>query len=469
MGRRVGISALERVEALLDNPALYAFAEVVPEQDRSVGGRPRLYPPFMWVLFDALLSVYGSGRRVESELAHPLVWGRIRNLVQRRYPAEPQIWLPETPMRRHHYLYGRTTYLTSPEVLAELAEIHRTHAAEQARAIGLLDEDGAGSWTHPDLSRVLHADGKVITPLFKAKPGERILNKTTGEIRSPRSEADASLHIEGTGEAVWGCKYVIIATRDVDANSRVILDAAYVASSGGEAARAVEMFTRLQPHVPGAQAVVYDGALRGVHHQQFLRHLGLMTISRVTAKVGVRNRTNKSRARVEKLVFLETKKIDTTCGQIEFKLFANGGQVGVGEPNDKGEIVFVPLPRIRTHRTRDKSGLYRWYNDYRLSTPSGDATVTIRLHGNDDDRARRFNRTENIRPIAPGDADFDRLYPRRNDAESINRHLDDTLWLRRAHTVGHHRQTLNLLTYALGINAIAVHLHHQRHAPLTAA
>ncbi len=71
--------------------------------------------------------------------------------------------------------------------------------------------------------------------------------------------------------------------------------------------------------------------------------------------------------------------------------------------------------------------------------------------------------------IPPGDPDFERLYRRRNDAESINRHLDDTLWLRRAHSIGHLRQTLNLLTYALGINALALHLHRQRHAPPHAA
>ena len=35
-----------------------------------------------------------------------------------------------------------------------------------------------------------------------------------------------------------------------------------------------------------------------------------------------------------------------------------------------------------------------------------------------------------------------RLYRRRNDAESINRNLDDTLWLGRAHSLGHERQTL---------------------------
>ena len=29
---------------------------------------------------------------------------------------------------------------------------------------------------------MVYADGKVITPLFKARPGTRILNKATGEI-----------------------------------------------------------------------------------------------------------------------------------------------------------------------------------------------------------------------------------------------------------------------------------------------
>ena len=99
MTRRVGISALERVEALVANPALYAFADAVPERDSSSGGRPRQYPVFMWVLFDALLSVYGSGRRVESELAHPLVWQRLGDLIRHRFPGEPDKWLPPTPMR----------------------------------------------------------------------------------------------------------------------------------------------------------------------------------------------------------------------------------------------------------------------------------------------------------------------------------------------------------------------------------
>ena len=49
--------------------------------------------------------------------------------------------------------------------------------------------------------------------------------------------------------------------------------------------------------------------------------------------------------------------------------------------------------------------------------------------GNDENQARTLNRTENRRPISPGDPDFERLFRRRNDAESINRHLDDTMRL----------------------------------------
>jgi hypothetical protein len=47
----------------------------------------------------------------------------------------------------------------------------------------------------------------------------------------------------------------------------------------------------------------------------------------------------------------------------------------------------------------DKSGGYRWYNDYRLPQRMGGGIVTVRLHTNDDDITRRFNRTENVRPI----------------------------------------------------------------------
>ncbi len=88
--------------------------------------------------------------------------------------------------------------------------------------------------------------------------------------------------------------------------------------------------------------------------------------------------------------------------------------------------------------------------------------ITIRLHGNAQDAARKLNRTENLRAIPPGDPDFERIFPLRADAESINRGLEDTLYLRRAHSVGRARQHVNLIGWALMVNSLTRAEHRAR-------
>ncbi len=457
-----GVGALTRVEAILRNRETYALADAVPRSPRSTGGRPRTYPDFMVFVYEALISVYGSARQVEAELAHRLVWRMVRRLVKKRTGTP----LPSRPMRRYHYLHLRR-YLTDPLVQARLGELHRQHATAQAGELGLLDARGRGSWTHPHASRLLYGDGKVITPLYKAKPGDTRVDKVTGEIRPLRLEPDARLHFEGTGDAAWGTKFVMLAARSEHERGRVILDFNHVAEPGGEAAVAlgcVEVLARL---LPGAQGVVYDTAFRGVHHQRMLRELGLLPINRVTrAEAGARKpRRDRAAQRVEKTTFVERKAVN---GQA-ISLYARGGAIGIGRLTETGEVLFLELERVRTHRNADKSGRYRWYNDYRLPEDSGGGIVTVRLHGNEEDARRRLNRPENVRPIAPSDPDFAVLFRQRNDAESINRGLDDTMYLRRAHSVGHRRQLLNLLGYALMVNGLALQEHRRRQRDLALA
>lgn len=79
---------------------------------------------------------------------------------------------------------------------------------------------------------------------------------------------------------------------------------------------------------------------------------------------------------------------------------------------------------------------------------------------------RKFNRPENLRAIPPSDADYARLYPRRSDAEAANRVLDDTHYLRRAHSVGHERQFVNLIGFGLATNSLALARARQRAGPI---
>jgi hypothetical protein len=79
-----GVASLRRVEAILRNPETYRLASAIPEHDPTVGGRPRDFPGFMVIVYEALISVYGSARQVEAELSHRLVWRVVQRLVKKR-------------------------------------------------------------------------------------------------------------------------------------------------------------------------------------------------------------------------------------------------------------------------------------------------------------------------------------------------------------------------------------------------
>jgi hypothetical protein len=217
---------------------------------------------------------------------------------------------------------------------------------------------------------------KVVTPLFRAKPGDSRVDKQTGEIASLRHEPDAALHFEGDGEAAWGTKFVMVAARGTREGTRVILDIERVEKPGAEASVAMDCFRRLAPLVPGAQGILYDTALRGIHHQELLRDLGLLPINRVAAaEKGARMPRRKDGRRVAKNVYVEDKIVTGSDGRaISVSLYAQDGAIGIGRLTDRGQMVFELLRRIRTHRIRDKSGAYRWYNDYRLPQHLGGAS-----------------------------------------------------------------------------------------------
>jgi hypothetical protein len=63
----------------------------------------------MILAFEALISVFGSARQVEAELANRVVWKLMRRTLKRAFPDDPTRRLPPRPMRRHHNLYTCAT------------------------------------------------------------------------------------------------------------------------------------------------------------------------------------------------------------------------------------------------------------------------------------------------------------------------------------------------------------------------
>ena len=125
-----------------------------------------------------------------------------------------------------------------------------------------------------------------------------------------------------------------------------------------------------------------------------------------------------------------------------------------------GSTQLHPLVRTKTLRRSDRDS-WRFYGEYQLPDLIGGGTTRIRLDRTSQDVKAGFNREENLRAIAPADPDHDRLMARRNDTESGNRLLDDSMLRERAHTVGWRRQLLNITTWAAMRNASAA----LQHAP----
>ena len=127
----------------------------------------------MWLVFEALISVYGSARQVEAELAHPIVWNLIRTTVHRQFPGNPAMHLPGRSMRRHHYQYARQQCLNTNGILEALMQRHRELAAQQAVELGLCDPElplPDGDSHHSKLSTVGDAVPNLLRVIVPARP-----------------------------------------------------------------------------------------------------------------------------------------------------------------------------------------------------------------------------------------------------------------------------------------------------------
>ena len=131
------------------------------------------------------------------------------------------------------------------------------------------------------------------------------------------------------------------------------------------------------------------------------------------------------------------------------------GKPGVYTVNVEGNEVFEGFIPLDVERRRNgASGDFRLYKNYRLPRELGGGTIRLRLFGADGDKNGPNRRPEILRSIPPGTPEFERLYARRADIESLNRWIEDRLYWNRSHSVGYRGTLFDLLCYARLTNAI---------------
>jgi len=356
-------------------------------------------------------------------------------------------------------------------VFADSVDTFKRAAAAQALAMGSFQRAGHNP-THPEPTNFLAGDATVLTSRFNAAPGATYVDPETGEIITKRSDPDASYYtvLDEFGNAkrdkVYGTKFGILHTRQPYEAEQIITDIFHITTGQNREAlaveRAVQDFHRLVPSLAG---LVYDMAIRGVNREHFY-DLGLHTITKCP-------QLRKGQPRSRSLGAVDARKGSDDVQTVE--VWAINGSPHMSTIVD-GRREHVRLERVRTQIVKNKRSrkkdcrAYRWYGHYEI--PRDDARVPTRLRGArvvlrlDDPDCQRapYSRADNLHSIAPGEADWERLFDLRNPTESINWWIKSRLQGRRsrAPAVGAARQHFWLIGVALYNNYQALVAHAQR-------
>ena len=390
--------------------------------------RRRRHPIGMHLGYLALQRAIGSGNRLDAELAATGVWQRAVaafNHGATLHGDGRTIGAHLPPLTANTFRHARN-HLTTDEHLTVLLAALSNRSVALAIDVGLLDSKG-GSLTHPAPTRTLYGDGTIVRPLYRPDtPG--------------RTDPDIAEHYRHDGPH-WGNNFVLAYCRGPAHHQRIILGAARVDQPGREADTAVELFRSIVQRAGGrVQAIAYDGAFRGVHHNTLMRELGVVVITKVHAAA---RRDNQKLVRT---IPLDTRHHTVDGHRCSHTLVINDGAIREAIIDAAGELrQSEPLARKQVRRNRSQRNGYRFTLGVTVACQREPFTAWVSIHPHADQ----------LRLIPECDPDFAKLYGLRNDAESNNHSYKSTLPGRRAAALGWQRQLLDAAGWAILINARA--------------
>jgi hypothetical protein len=418
-------------------------------------GRPPQFPPEAVLLFGIAAQAVGGLTAAEQLFEDPATWTSVRRELAARCEPSRGLQPNEPPMNRTQFARYRDRYGIDERTLETLGNAFRREMSAVATSMGMFAKT-RGTTTYPEASNALFGDGTVLRTLTRYTPVDRQVHPQTGEITSRVHDPDAAWFRTGDGTRVYGTKFGFCAGRLPHPNETLILDVFSVSKGHDEAAQAVASIRKLATQLD-AQAVVWDGALRGTHLDE-LYDAGLITVNRVH---GSGDGKTKSRN-------LGAHAFDGAAGTTTHQVWAINGAPHI-EVVAAGATHQVTLERTRTRRSQDRGHVsYRWYGDYRVPKTSlvppelRGAKVSIRLNSTGGDKARHLARADVLRAIAPSDPYWAEIYKLRPVSESINRMVKRRQANGRAPALGVPRQLFHLICAALFHNLEAVLANEQR-------
>ena len=268
-----------------------------------------------------------------------------------------------------------------------------------------------------------------------------------------RQDRDAATHHGHTGP-VYGNNFVAICTRGDAPGERIVLSVGHTPRPGREADTAVEIIKDVWHYAGnGVQAVVYDGALHGVHIEDLMTNCGVVVINKIAAAPTT---DDEKLAGVKAAKWLPLGVYTHPVGRraCRHTLAVEDGAVVETDLDDNGDVVIISRPRRRqVRRTQHADSTYRMTLAVEVACKHGPFLVYLNPHAHAGDG--NYRRPENLRLLPRADDDFKKLYGRRNDSESFNSCYKRTLLINRATSLGWRRQLFDILSYGVLNNANA--------------
>jgi hypothetical protein len=451
-----GMSDPQRCQAAAAWRGLWELAELIEARDveRPRTGRPRQYITADIILFNILNSIFRSARATERFVRDQAQWRLLCEATQEAWPDHPQRRLSARGPSRGQFAAFRTQHVEDDGDLAEIAERFEALSIEIAEAMGICDSS-KGSWTEPAGENMVSSDGTWVPSLYNSSSPDYV-DPSTGEIIPIRHDPDATAYRDNS--QANGNMLVTLIARNPHHNERVILSLDYKPHSKmSDATVATNIALRIFPQLPGMQGFVYDMALYPTDYDRLLS-AGLLPISKV-------QRTSSSKVPSFNLNEHDFALTDGTKKSLVIHAVDGTPRVEmlIGD-----ELQSVGLVRVRTTRSRNRTGTYRFYGTWQIPNLPGiprklrKATTQIRHNSTTDEIADNTPRTRALRVIPETDDSFSRLFGLREDSESMHHHLKMTFLNGRARSVGRHRQLFDFHGYQAHVAITALLAWHHR-------